>query len=96
MTSSSTTSNRSTPSACHSASLAALRSSSAFSWSRELLGLLELLRLDGRFLLLADPDDLVLEVLVVGRGRHAADAQAADPASSMRSMALSGRWRSAM
>ena len=43
----------------------------------ELLGLLEVLLLDGQLLVLADPGDVVLDGLVVRRGGHAADAQAA-------------------
>ena len=77
MTSSSTTSKRSTPSARHSCSLAALRWRSSSSCSRKLLGLLEVLLLDGQLLVLADPGDLVLDGLVVGRGGHAPDAQPA-------------------
>ena len=42
----------------------------------QLRGPLELLRLDRRFLLLADLRDLVLELAVVRRGLHATDAQA--------------------
>ncbi len=43
----------------------------------QLLGLVERLALDGRLLVVADPVDLLLELLVVGRRRHAPDAQAA-------------------
>ena len=42
----------------------------------QLRGPLELLRLDRRFLLLADLRDLVFELAVVGRRLHATDAQA--------------------
>ena len=43
----------------------------------EAAGLFEVLRLDGLLLRLDDPGELVLEVLVVGRGLHALDAQPA-------------------
>ena len=43
----------------------------------EAAGLFEVLRLDGLLLRLDDAGELVLEVLVVGRGLHAADAQPA-------------------
>ncbi len=43
----------------------------------ELLGRLEVLLLDGDFLVLADPDDLLFDGLVVRRRGHAADAQPA-------------------
>ena len=57
--------------------MAALRSRRSFSCSRELLGLLEVLLLDRQLLVLAEPGDLVLDVLVVGRRGHPADAQPA-------------------
>jgi hypothetical protein len=59
-------------------------------------GLLEVLLVDRRLLGLADALGLLLEVLQVRRGGEPADAQARLPASSMRSIALSGRKRSEM
>ena len=43
----------------------------------ELLGLLEVLLLDGQLLVLTDPGEVILDGLVIRRGRHAAEAQAA-------------------
>ncbi len=58
-------------------------------------GLLEVLRVDRRFLLATGVGDLVVELAQVRRRGHATDAHAGT-ASSMRSIALSGRKRSLM
>ena len=65
------------PSARHSASMRLLAVEALLLLLGKLLGLLEGLPLDGRLLVGADPVDLLLELLVVGRRRHPPDAQAA-------------------
>ena len=77
MTSSSTTSNRSTPSARHSASMASLRVEALLLLLGELLGLVEGLLLDGRLLVGPEPGDLLFQLLVGRRRGHPTDAQAA-------------------
>ena len=91
MASSSTSSNRSTPESLISRSLPSLAASSSFSLSRRLAGLFEVLALDG----------LLLGLDHAGRARSRSPCSPAgvsmrlmrrrEPASSMRSMALSGR-----
>ena len=78
MASSSTSSNRSTPEALISASLASFSAEQLLLLVAQAAGLLEVLGLDGLLLLLLTTwAMLVLELLVVGRGLHALDAQAA-------------------
>ena len=76
MASSSTSSNRSTPVALISASLAGLLLEQRLLLVAQAAGLLEALGLDGVLLLLLHLGDAVLELLEVGRRLHALDAQA--------------------
>ena len=59
-------------------------------------GFLEILRLDRGFLVGPDLLDLLLDFLHVGRTRHGALMRARAPASSITSIALSGRKRPVM
>ena len=76
MASSSTSSNRSTPDALISASLASCRPSSSFSWSRSSPASSKCWASTASFFCCWTLGDLVLELLVVRRGLHAPDAQA--------------------
>ena len=76
MASSSTSSNRSTPGGLDLGLLGRLLLQQGLLLVPQAAGLLEALRLDGVLLLLLDVGDAVLELLQVGRGLHALDAQA--------------------
>ena len=95
MASSSTSSNRSTPLALTSISLAAFSSSSDFSWSRRRPASSNCCSSTARFLASCTSVSLRSISLRSG-GVPIRLMRRRAPASSIRSMALSGRWRSLM
>ena len=95
MASSSTSSNRSTPDALTSASLADFSSSRAFSWSRRRPASSKRWASTASFFCFCTAP-MRSSISFRSGGVCMRLMRRREPASSMRSMALSGRWRSEM